>query len=122
MSNNYKKGRAFEYFIYHKLEDKGYLVFRTAGSHGVADLIAFKKHFHRPDEILLVQCKADCKPSKKEIRKFYCDVISHASVASLLVVCKLKRKIRVFCVVCYLNAIDLKEVGSFLTSKKKIAR
>ena len=122
MSNNYKKGRAFEYFIYHKLEDEGYLVFRTAGSHGVADIIAFKKHYHHPDEILLIQAKADCKPSKKEIRKFYYDVISHSSDALPLVVCKLKRKIRVFCVTRYLNAIDLKEVESFLSSKKMSAR
>jgi Holliday junction resolvase-like predicted endonuclease len=36
----YHKGRSFEYQVKRWLEDKGYLVLRTAGSHGFADLIA----------------------------------------------------------------------------------
>jgi Holliday junction resolvase len=39
----YHKGRRFEYQVKRWLEDKGYLVLRTAGSHGFADLIAIGK-------------------------------------------------------------------------------
>lgn len=39
---NYRRGRAKEYKIFHDLEKEGYLVFRSAGSHGVADVIAMK--------------------------------------------------------------------------------
>ena len=50
----YRDGRKLEYAAHHLLTDNGYIMFRTAGSHGKADLIAFK-----PGEILLIQCKLD---------------------------------------------------------------
>ena len=50
---NYSKGRAFEYRVKRYLEDKGFVVFRTAGSHSQADLIALKH-----GEVWLVQCKS----------------------------------------------------------------
>ena len=50
---NYSKGRAFEYRVRRYLEGKGFVVFRTAGSHSPADLIAL-----RAGEVWLVQCKA----------------------------------------------------------------
>jgi len=43
MTTNYQKGRAFEYKIKKILENRGFIVFRTAGSHGLFDLICFKK-------------------------------------------------------------------------------
>ena len=49
----YVKGRRFEYKTKKEYEDKGYIVFRTAGSHGLVDLIAV-----RNDEILFIQCKS----------------------------------------------------------------
>lgn len=55
MSNsNYVKGRAFEYAVRKSLQEEGYEVMRTAGSHGHFDLIAIK-----PSQpvIELVQCK-----------------------------------------------------------------
>jgi Holliday junction resolvase len=39
--NNYKNGRAREYRIMNNLRLDGFEVFRTAGSHGCFDLIAF---------------------------------------------------------------------------------
>jgi Holliday junction resolvase len=39
----YHKGRRFEYQVKKWLEDKGYIVLRTAGSHGFADLVAIGK-------------------------------------------------------------------------------
>ena len=54
MPANYRAGRDLEYASKKDLEANGYIVFRTAGSHGAADLIAFKH-----SEILLVQCKTN---------------------------------------------------------------
>jgi len=50
----YRKGARYEYYVKQLLEEKGYLVVRTAGSHGPFDLIAFDK---RNNLILLVQVK-----------------------------------------------------------------
>ena len=48
----YKKGARYEYYVKQLLEEEGYLVVRTAGSHGPFDLIAIDKGKR---EILLVQ-------------------------------------------------------------------
>jgi Holliday junction resolvase len=50
----YRKGARYEYYVKRLLEEKGYLVFRTAGSHGPFDLIAFDV---QNKVILLVQVK-----------------------------------------------------------------
>ena len=55
-NSNYRAGRDLEYAAAKNLEENGYLVIRAAGSHGLADLIAFK-----PGELLIVQCKTDGK-------------------------------------------------------------
>lgn len=52
MVKAYVKGRRFEYRVKRELERDGYLVFRTAGSRGVADLVAIKD-----GAVYLVQCK-----------------------------------------------------------------
>lgn len=49
---NYDNGRAHEYRTMHRLTADGYTVFRMAGSHSPADVIAIK-----PGQILFVQCK-----------------------------------------------------------------
>jgi Holliday junction resolvase len=48
----YRKGARYEYYVKQLLEERGYLVVRTAGSHGPFDLIAIDKGKR---EILLVQ-------------------------------------------------------------------
>ena len=53
-STNYAKGRRFEYRAKRSLESQGFVVFRSAGSHSRADLIAL-----RAGEVWLVQCKAN---------------------------------------------------------------
>jgi len=55
-NTNYRAGRDLEYATAKDLEINGYLVIRAAGSHGLADLIAFKF-----GEVLIVQCKTDGK-------------------------------------------------------------
>lgn len=57
-NKNYQKGRAFEYKIKKQYEEKGYLVFRTAGSHSPADLIAFPPlRMINEWQPILIQCK-----------------------------------------------------------------
>jgi len=53
---NYQKGRRKEYLIKKQLEREGYIVLRTAGSHGFADLIAIDKDARL---IKFIQCKPD---------------------------------------------------------------
>jgi Holliday junction resolvase len=49
---NYRRGAEFERRVADALRLDGYLVYRSAGSHGEADLVALKA-----GEVLLVQCK-----------------------------------------------------------------
>jgi Holliday junction resolvase len=53
----YTAGRKFEYDVRDFLKKKyGYTVVRAAGSHGLADLIAWKGN-----DVLLIQCKKEKK-------------------------------------------------------------
>ncbi len=61
----YRKGAAFERKVKHWLEANGWWVCRSAGSKGVADLVAI-----RDGKVLLVQCKLSPKnigSAKKEL-------------------------------------------------------
>lgn len=62
--NKYAKGRRLEYRAKKILEAQGYTVFRTAGSHGLFDLIAIKR-----DWMKLVQVKANRALAKIEHKK-----------------------------------------------------
>ena len=59
---NYEKGRRAEYKAMHQLRDDGYTVLRTAGSHGIYDVVAWN-----PDEVRFIQVKRDCKPTRGEL-------------------------------------------------------
>ncbi len=61
MNKNYLRGRRFEYAAKKYLEDKGWIVMRTAGSHGPFDIIAIKD-----GRILLLQLKKWQRLSKKQ--------------------------------------------------------
>ena len=84
MNRKYLSGRCFEYRIKKYLESKGWLAFRTAGSHGVADIIALKEGV-----TLLVQCKASPIPgiSKNDVKKIYSE--SHRLQIRFLVICRM---------------------------------
>ena len=60
MNPKYQKGRRNEYKIRKILTDKGYLVFRSAGSKGPFDLLAMGKH------LLAIQAKTNKGPGKPE--------------------------------------------------------
>lgn len=65
---NYVAGRAFEYARKKHWEKEGYLVMRTAGSHGAFDLIAVKDN----SVPFFIQCKRCETPAqmKKLISQF----------------------------------------------------
>jgi Holliday junction resolvase len=52
--SNYSRGANFERRVRKHLEQQGWVVFRSAGSHSPADLIALKA-----GEVMLVQCQLD---------------------------------------------------------------
>lgn len=65
MSNrNYVNGANFERKVKKEWESQGYLCFRTAGSHGVADIIAIDNKVAS-----LIQCKTSNKISPGEKAK-----------------------------------------------------
>ena len=52
--SNYINGRAKEYRVKKKLEQRGFVVIRSAGSHSFADLVAINP---KKLEIVFIQCK-----------------------------------------------------------------
>jgi hypothetical protein len=62
VNKNYQKGRSKEYKSMKILRDAGYICFRSAGSHGPFDIIAFNKTGLR-----LIQVKSDCSPTPVEM-------------------------------------------------------
>jgi Holliday junction resolvase len=61
-NKNYVKGANFEREVKKFYESLGYLVFRTAGSHSPADLIAFPPLKDMKEwQPILIQCKATQK-------------------------------------------------------------
>ena len=52
--SNYDRGANFERRCQKRLEKEGWFVIRSAGSHSLIDLAAFKA-----GEVILVQCKTD---------------------------------------------------------------
>ena len=60
----YRKGVSFEYLVRDYLRAQGYICFRSAGSHGCADIIAWSK-----DEILFCQCKKEGKRRDNYVRE-----------------------------------------------------
>ncbi len=69
MTTNYKRGYNFERRVRLFLEDLGFYVIRSAGSHGVADLVAFQRDSGRPP--LFIQCKRHGQISKGEKQKLF---------------------------------------------------
>lgn len=62
-NKHYLRGRRFEWEVKKELEADGWMVFRTAGSHGKYDLIAV-----RDSLIRFIQCKS--VDSDKSIKKY----------------------------------------------------
>jgi hypothetical protein len=52
-NKNYLAGRRLEYKIKKEWEKQGFIVLRTAGSHGPFDLVAYRMHH----PVVMIQCK-----------------------------------------------------------------
>jgi len=98
-NKNYNSGRNFEYRVKKYLESKGYLVFRSAGSHSIADLIAFPKSSWQ-FSTLLIQCKHHGKISKVELKKGSNAEQKHDFI---FVVAEMKKRKLVFSKIVYFN-------------------
>ena len=61
-NRSYENGRALEYRVKHQLEADGWFVIRSAGSHSIADLVAFK--MGKPT--LFIQCKTNGRVPQEE--------------------------------------------------------
>ncbi len=73
-NNNYINGRNREYRSVKLLEAAGYTCIRSAGSHGVWDVVGFS-----PTSMILVQVKYETKPSPAEMEGMRaCQVPSNA--------------------------------------------
>ena len=58
MTTNAQRGTAFEGKVRQELEGEGWFVMRSAGSHGLVDLVAIKARRLEPHpRVWLVQCK-----------------------------------------------------------------
>ena len=57
----YTKGADYERELKKRCEEQGYYVVRSAGSHGVADLVALSRC-----SVILIQCKSGKTGPKKE--------------------------------------------------------
>lgn len=83
---NYRRGRAKEYRLKKKYEKKGFIVLRTAGSHGFADLIAIKQDGFF-NHIVFIQAKPK-NFNKKESERLYKKYVwineHHANVEFLI--------------------------------------
>jgi Holliday junction resolvase len=68
-ATNYRRGARFEYSVRDKLYEKygAVYVVRSAGSHGVADLVAFFSW----GEVWFVQCKTDGNLPNREKEKLF---------------------------------------------------
>jgi Holliday junction resolvase len=73
MNRRYIKGRNFEYRVKKYFEDKKYFVVRSAGSKGIADLVAIYRNNPPKQRLpLIIQCKnmSYRRVPKKEVRRF----------------------------------------------------
>lgn len=70
-NKNYQRGRRFEYKIKNKLESLGFVVLRTSGSHGFADLVALKDNI-----VYFMQLKYGAPITKAEQQKMY-NIMNH---------------------------------------------
>ena len=84
MGHNYAAGRRLEYKVKKEWEAKGYICFRTAGSHGPADIIAASKT--RP-EVVFIQCKrvGGPKDAERVIARFKKEPFLNAALHSQVV-------------------------------------
>jgi Holliday junction resolvase len=74
----YRNGYEFERTVAGDLSDDGYLVIRSGGSHGAADLVALKA-----GQVILVQCKSNGTISPADWNELLSTAVRVGAVALL---------------------------------------
>ena len=80
MSTHYEIGRRFEYKVAKQMRDAGYVVMRTAGSHGFYDLIAIRNA--SPHVVVMVQCKTT--QTYRQAKRLLNQFVAHPPFQSFL--------------------------------------
>jgi len=84
---HYRKGYSLERNVKLHLESQGYYVIRSAGSHGIADLMAKK-----PDELCyFIQLKSGTKITKYEKKRIE-DFFKLHKFCSVIIITKIKKQ------------------------------
>jgi len=91
VGSKYRKGHRWELKIKKIWEEKGYVVYRSAGSKGAADLIALKD-----GKIVLIQVKVNNKPTRSEVAKLQKEAKKCKATPLLVLWNSKKREIEVY--------------------------
>jgi len=91
MGSKYRKGHRWELKVKKMWEAKGFVVYRSAGSKGAADLIALKD-----GKIVLIQVKINNKPTRSEVAKLLKKVKKCKATALIVLWNSKKREIEVY--------------------------
>jgi len=78
--SRYRKGYRFELKVKKLFERQGYVVYRSAGSKGAADLVALKA-----GEVLLIQVKVNGRLQQKEVQRLLAEARKCKATALLVV-------------------------------------
>jgi len=85
---SYKKGRRWEWKVKKQWEREGFLVYRSAGSKGAADLIAIKN-----GQVWLIQVQVNRKPSQQKIQRLLDEALMYGAFPVLVVWDSKKRQL-----------------------------
>ena len=91
MGSRYKKGHRWELKVKKMWEAKGFVVYRSAGSKGAADLIALKN-----GKIVLIQVKVNKKPKCSEVAKLQKEAKKCKATALIVLWNSKKREVEVY--------------------------
>jgi len=91
VGSRYRKGHRWELKVKKMWEAKGFVVYRSAGSKGAADLIAL-----RDGQIVLIQVKVNSKPSCSEVAKLLKEAKKCKATALVVVWNSKKREVEVY--------------------------
>ena len=87
-NKRYVKGRRWEWKVKKQWEQDGFLVYRSAGSKGAADLIAIKD-----GQVYLIQVQVNKKPSRAKILRLIAEAWKYGAFAVLIVWDSKKRQL-----------------------------
>ena len=91
MGSRYRKGHRWELKVKKMWEAKGFVVYRSAGSKGAADLIALKD-----GKIVLIQVKVNNKPTRSEVAKLKKEAKKCKATALIVLWNSKKREMEVY--------------------------